>query len=322
MSSPALSPLHVVFGAGGPLGNTLSRLLAAQGHRVRAVNRRGEANLPIGIEVVRADATDPVSARAACEGASVVYHTANAPYTEWATTLPRIMNGLIDAAAHTGAKLVYADNLYGYGECDRALTEDMPLAATGPKGHTRADVARRLMKAHQAGKLRATIARASDFFGPEVLLSGVGERVFGNALRGKKVDLLGDIDQPHTLTFIEDFARALTILGERNEALGEVWHVPSASTITTREFVSILFAELNQNPGIQVAPSWLLAIVGLFNPMVREVRETLYQWEKPFIADASKFEHAFGRETTPMPSAIRATLAWYRQHQSTAPAAQ
>lgn len=304
--------LHVVFGAGGPLGNAVARQLAARGLRVRTVNRQGHANLPPNIELFRADATDPATARAACVGATVVYHTANAPYLEWTTALPAIMDGIIDAAGHADARLVYADNLYAYGPVDGPFVESLPATATGPKGRVRAQVAERLLSAHRQGIVRATIARGSDFFGPEVLVSSIGERVFGRAVQGRKAEMLGSLDQPHTFTFVEDFARALIRLGESDESGGEVWHVPSADPITSRQFLAILFTELNRPSRVQVTPSWLLKIIGRFNPLVYEVCETLYQWERPFVSDSSKYEEKFGCEVTPLPTAIRATLDWYQ----------
>ena len=174
-------------------------------------------------------------------GAAVIYHAASAPYDRWPELLPPLMRGVLGGAAATGARIVYADNLYAYGPVDGPLTEDLASRATGPNGRVRAALADELMEAHAAGTVRATIGRASDYFGPRGRQSTAGERLFVPALAGKPAQVLGDPDLPHTFTYLRDFARGLVTLGTHDEALGEVWHVPSAETLTTREFAGLVF---------------------------------------------------------------------------------
>ena len=173
-------------------------------------------------------------------------------------------------------------------------------------------LAARLLDAHRAGRLRATIGRASDFYGPRVRLSTVGERVFGALLRDKPAELLGNPDLPHTVTYIYDFAEGLVTLGERDEALGEVWHVPSAETLSLRQFVGLVAAKASRPARVQVAPSLIIRFLALFNPTLRAVAEQLYQSERPWVVDHAKFAAAFGAHPTPHPEAIARTLDWYR----------
>ncbi|MFV1859851.1 MAG: hypothetical protein ACC647_10965 [Anaerolineales bacterium] len=195
----------------------------------------------------------------------------------------------------------------------RPLKEDLPAAATGRKGRTRAQMAAKLIAMHADGKVRAAIGRGSDFYGPGVIESAVGERVFGFALAGKAASGLGNPDTQHTYTFIDDFAKGLVTLAERDEALGQVWHIPSADTVTMREFVNMVFEEIGAQPKLQVAPRWLVSVLGILNPTMRELKEVLYIVEEPFVVDHSKYEQAFGADTTPHRRAIRETLDWYRQ---------
>ena len=225
---------------------------------------------------------------------------------------------MLDGAAAAGAKLVSMENVYMYGSTGGAsITEDVPYAATTRKGRVRAQMAEQWQSAHRAGKVRATAGRASDFFGPRGRLSQMGERVFDRALAGKTAEVLGDPDQPHTFTYVPDIARGLVRLGERDEALGEAWHIPSAETRTTREFVRAVFehagtAQVGGGPKLRAMPNWLMPLIGLFNVPVRELREMRYEFEEPFVLDHSKFEKAFGQIATPLPEAIDATLEWYR----------
>ena len=253
-------------------------------------------------------------ARRACDGATVVYHCANPPYARWPELHPPLMRAIIEGASSAGAKVVFGDNLYAYGPVEGSLTEDLPHQARGPNGRTRARVADDLLAAHEDGRVRAAIGRGSDFFGPHAHQSTVGDRVFARAVADKPAQVLGDPDAPHTVTYLEDFARALVTLGEREEALGKVWHVPNAETVTTRQFVEMVFAELGRPPRLRPAPRWGLVLAGLFNPTVRAVREQLYQSEHPWLVDSARFEQTFGWRATPLQEAIRATAVWFREH--------
>lgn len=308
--------LHVVLGT-GPLGLAVARRLTARGDRVRAANRGGRADLPSGVEVVSANVVEAADATRACDGAAVVYHCANPPYAKWPELHPPLMDAIIEAAAAAGARLVFGDNLYAYGPVDGPLTEDQPYLARGPNGRTRARIAETLMLAHEAGRIEATIGRGSDFFGPHAHLSTVGDRVFARAIERKPAQLLGNPDVPHAVTYIEDFARALVTLGERDEALGQVWHVPSPETVTMRRFVQMVFEAASHPPRLRAAPRWGIALSALFNPTLRAVREQLYQSERPWVVNSSKFERAFGWSATPLHDAVAATVAWFRDQART-----
>jgi nucleoside-diphosphate-sugar epimerase len=221
---------------------------------------------------------------------------------------------VIEGAASAGAKLIAMENLYMYGPTDgRPLTEDLPYAPNTRKGSVRAMMSEELMEAHTSGRVRVAIGRASDYFGPRVLVSAAGEQVFGRAVEGKSAQLAGDPDQPHTYTYAPDVGRGLVILGEREEALGQAWHLPSPETVTTRRFVEMIFEEVGKPARVQAAPKILLRAIGLFNSGIRETIEMLYEFEEPFVVDYSKFEEAFGEQATPLRESIRGTVRWYRE---------
>jgi nucleoside-diphosphate-sugar epimerase len=219
---------------------------------------------------------------------------------------------VLEGAAGAGAKLIAMENLYMYGPTDgRPLTEDLPHAPNTRKGTVRARMSKQLMEAHTSGKVRVAIGRASDFFGPRVLVSAAGEQVFGRAVEGKSAQVAGDPDQPHT--YAPDIGKGLAILGEREEALGQAWHLPSPETLTTRKFVEMIFEEVGKPARIQAAPKILLRAMGLFNPGIRETIEMLDEFEEPFVVDHSKFEEAFGEQATPLRESIQRSLRWYRE---------
>ena len=202
-------------------------------------------------EWFEADATDSRSVQRACAGAAVVYHCAGASYHRWAELLPRMMDGIAGAARVAEAKLIYADNLYLYGKVAGPMNEDLPSNPNSRKGQVRAQLADRLLEAHARGALRAAIGRGSDFFGPNVLLSHAGNRLFPQALAGKPTDALGDPDKLHSFTFIDDFAAALVVLGEREEALGRAWHVPTSEPLSHRAFIERVYRLAGTEPKLR-----------------------------------------------------------------------
>jgi nucleoside-diphosphate-sugar epimerase len=273
---------------------------------------------PQGVELVAGDLSDPSQVRDLASEAAVVYQCAKPPYHKWPELFPALQAAVIAGLTGSRAKLVIGDNLYLYGDTGgRSLSEDTPPTARTRKGRTRADMAAAALEAHQAGRLRVAIGRASTFFGPWVRDSTMGERVFEPALNGKKAQLVGRLDQPHTLTYIEDFGRALVILGEREEADGQAWHVPNdRPEITQAEFVELIFEELGRPAKMSGMGKLVMAIGGLFIPEARESLEMMYEFERPLVVDSSRFERTFGLQATPLKEAIRATVTWYRAQAS------
>ncbi len=305
---------NVIFGS-GQLGLAIMDELVARGKPVTVVNRSGQLReaLPEGVTLRQTDLNDPAQIAAIAGDAVVVFQTAQPPYTQWPEQFPQLMESIIAGISQAQARLIVADNLYMYGPTNgRPLTEALPYAATGPKGRTRALLATMLLEAHQEGRIQVAIGRASDFYGPRVTDSTVGELLFAAALQGKPANMLGSPDLPHTYTYIRDFARALILLSEHEEAFGRAWHVPNAETISTRQFAGLIGQEIGRPIQIRVAPRLLLTVLGLFNPMLREMKEMLYEFEEPYIVDSSRFAETFGACPTPHEQAIKETVAWYR----------
>lgn len=306
---------HVIFGT-GPLGKAVMRELIEQGQSVTMVNRSGQADVPADVRVVKTDASNVDQTRSVCAGAQVVYHCLGAAYSTWAEVLPGMMSGVLAGATAAGARLVYADNVYAYGHVSGPITADLPETATTRKGSLRAHIAQMLREAHNRGDVQASIGRGSDFFGPGVLVSALGERVFPPALQGKAAMTVGNPDQPHTYTYINDFGKALVLLGQRDEAQGHTWLVPNPDTLTTRQVITMIFEQLNHPPRINSAGTLLFRAMGLFNPDMREMVEMMYEFEQPFVIDSSVYSQTFAHSATPLHEALRQTIEWYRTRET------
>lgn len=314
-----MAELHVVFGT-GPVGRAVMRELLARGKKVRVVNRSGAGSFPAAVELCAGDAADRRFAREVTSDATVVYQCAAPPYERWRELFPRLQAGVLEGAAVADAKLVVMENVYMYGSpYGKPLTERRPMTAMTRKGRVRAEMAQELLAAHAKGKVRVVIGRASDFFGPEATQSVMGARVFRRALRGQAVNVVGNLKVPHTYAYVPDIARGLVLLGQRDEALGEVWHLPGPETVTTAEFLGMVFAEAGHPPNIRRAGKATLRTVGFFNPEARELVEMMYQFDEPFVVEHGKFVDAFGDISTPLLEAIRATVDWYRSQEPEEP---
>jgi nucleoside-diphosphate-sugar epimerase len=295
------------------VGRAVLRSLLARGRTVRVASRSGVSDAPAGVTALAGDATDVAFTREACAGASVVYNCLNAPYNKWPEQFPPLQAGVLEGAAAAGAKLIVMENVYMYGPTGgRPLTEDLPYNATTRKGEARARMAEQLMEEHRAGKVRVAIGRASDFFGPGVTESSLGDRVFPQAIAGKPVQVIGDPSLSHSYTYMEDIGRGLVTLGERDEALGRAWHLPTPPAVSTQRIVEMIAEAAGSTPKVTRVPRLVLRGLGLVNPMVRELVEMLYEFEEPFIVDDSAFRATFGGEAAQLPQAIRETVAWYR----------
>jgi nucleoside-diphosphate-sugar epimerase len=303
--------LNVIIGS-GPVGLAVMDDLLAQEKPIRLVNRSGEADVPQAVSVIAADVSKPDEAVRVCQGAAVVYHCAAPAYTRWASLFPPLTKGILAGAKAAGARLVFADNLYAYGPVSQTLDENLPLNGIGPLTKTRQAMQTMLMDAHKAGEVEAVITKASDFYGPRATGTHMGDRVFPNVLKGKDASIIGDPDQPHSFTFIRDFARAMVILGESPKAAGQVYHVPEAETLTTREFVRRAAALAGQDVDVRGMGRGMVTFLGIFVPILRTLKEVMYQFEAPFVVDAHTFEEDFGQIATPLDEALRETLDWYR----------
>lgn len=304
--------LHVVLGAGGGVGSAMVRELAAQGKRVRGVTRSGKAAVPAGVEMVAGDISKLEDARRVCAGASVVYMCSNPAYNRWAQDFPPMLAGALAGTEAAGAKLVMADNLYVYAPTTQPLTEDLPWAPVTKKGAVRKAMDETLMAAHTSGKVRVVIGRASDYFGPQGINSSLGERFFAKLLAGKPVEWLASLDQPHALSYLGDFARGLATLGERDEALGQSWHVPAAEALTGRQFIAVAAKVAGIPPKMTAVSTLMLRAIGLFSPPLREIVEMRYEFAEPYLLDGSKFSRAFGFTPTPHHDALAETITWFR----------
>jgi nucleoside-diphosphate-sugar epimerase len=304
-----------VLGAAGGAGQAIVHELAARGHQVVAASRSAtQRSWPAGVTPSATDLNDPVALAAACDHAEVVVMAAQVPYPRWHTELEAMVDRAADAAATVGARLVMVDNLYAYGSPGTPLSETTPEAAATRKGRLRAAIGQRLLARHDAGELRVSIGRFADYYGPYDGNSLVNQLMIQPGVEGRRVRTFIADDQVHTFHYLPDVARGFATLVERPDADGRIWILPAAPAITQQELVGHLGAALGTPIRHSRVTPALLWLIGLVNAQLREAREVVPQFDRPYEVDASDFEATFGPiATTPHDEAVAATVAWARE---------
>jgi nucleoside-diphosphate-sugar epimerase len=293
--------MHVIVGA-GPVGRTLAGLLLERGEQVRVLTRSGSG--PAGAECVAVDAGDGERLAALAQGAQALYNCANPQYHRWPQDWPPIAAALRHAAEVSGAVLVTCSNLYVYGPVAGPLTEDLPLAATTVKGRVRARMWEDDLALHEAGRIRVTEARGSDYLGADSR-SMFTELVLPKVASGRTAWVPADVDAPHSFTTVLDMARTLAVLATDERAWGHAWHVPTNPPTTLRT-AATEYARLAGAPAPRLRRIPLAAVraAGLFDPLTREFVEMAYQFAAPFVLDSSRAEQTFGLAPTPLAEAL------------------
>ncbi|MBI1351027.1 MAG: NAD-dependent epimerase/dehydratase family protein [Actinomycetales bacterium] len=308
---PILAGTHLVVGA-GEVGSATATLLADSGADVVLVSRSGRGPIHPAIRRVAADASRASALLAAAPDAVVVYNCVNPVYTRWEQDWPPMAEAFLAYAERTGAVLAVVSNLYGYGPVDVPMTEDLPLAATGHKAAVRIAMWRDQLAAHQSGRIRMTEVRGSDYLCPGVQ-SMFGDRVMPRLLTGRGVQLIGDLDAPHTWTTPADVARTLITVAADPRGHGRAWHVPSNAPRSQRQVVADLAAAAGMTPPkVSAVPGAVLRALSVVQPMLRELRETDYQRTRPYVLDDSAARTTFGPAPTPWDEVIAGQVAAYQ----------
>jgi nucleoside-diphosphate-sugar epimerase len=307
-----MTRIHVVLGASGGAGNAIAGALHDAGHRVRAVNRTGTADVHTDVERVAADITTAAGSRRALQDADVVYMAAQPPYHRWPQEFPPMLARVIEAMPG-GAKLVMVDNLYAYGPGSSPMSAGTPERATDTKGRVRRGMTQTLLEAHRSGRIRVAIGRASDYFGPHADVSAITALAIEPVATGGTLRWTATLDAPHSVAYLPDIARAYVKLGTSELADGQVWVLPHAPAVTGRQFLDLVNGALPSPQKTGVISASMLRVAAPFHRISRETLGILYQWSQPFVVDDAQFRHTFGPfAVTPLDAAVRATVAAYR----------
>jgi len=287
--------MQTILGSGGIIANNLAKSLPLYTEKIRLVSRNPKA-VTGKEELISADLTSAEQVLKAVKESEVVYLTAGLEYNikVWSEQWPKLMQNVIIACKENNAKLVFFDNVYMYGKVVGPMTEETPFNPCSRKGEIRAKIATMILDELARGTLTALIARSADFYGPETYNSFLNMMVFENMKKGKSAQLMISKNLKHSFTYTPDAGKATALLGNTPSAYNQTWHLPTdMSVLTTQQIVEIAAKELNVKPKITVLPKLMIQLAGLFNPIIKESVEMLYQYDSEYIFDSGKFDKAF-----------------------------
>jgi nucleoside-diphosphate-sugar epimerase len=299
--------MQAILGAGGVIGDELAKNLTAYTERIRIVSRNPK-KVNDSDETFAADLTDPNQVSEAVKGSEVTYLAVGLKYEIkiWRELWPKIMSNTIAACKKHQSKLVFFDNVYMYGKVDGIMTEETPVNPCSKKGEIRAQIAEMLLSEVSSGNLNALIARAADFYGPNVQNSIPEGLIIQNFKKGKRAQVFCSDKFVHSYTFTPDAGKATAILGNTEKAFGQVWHLPTMKNpMTGKEFINAFAREFKTKPKYMVLKKWMIRIFGLFTPVIGELYEMLYQYDRDYIFDSSKFEKEFNFQPATYTDGIR-----------------
>lgn len=305
--------MQTILGAGGAIGNELASDLKKYTRDIRLVSRNPSKINPDD-ELFAADLSDSGDTLKAVEGSNVVYLTVGLPYKiqVWEELWPKIINNVTQACMAHGARLVFFDNVYMYDpDYMGHMTEQTPVNPVSKKGNIRAKILQMLLDRIEEGSLQALIARSADFYGPGIEGTSVlTETVLDNLSRGKKANWLGSADCRHSYTFVPDAGEATALLGNTEDAYNQTWHLPTAPDPPTgREWIEMIADAMEVEPRYRELPKWTVKLAGLLNGQMRELAEMMYQNDRDYIFDSSKFNKRFNYTPTPYIEGVRKIVA-------------
>ena len=288
--------MQTILGAGGNIGVALARLLPGYTDRVRLVSRHPKATNDLD-EVLAADLRNKSEVLAAVAGSDVVYLTVGLKYSAgvWKRYWPVIMENVLDACEFHRARLVFFDNVYMY-DCEALshMTEQTPIKPCSAKGQVRAQLVRMLTERVEQGRVEALVARSADFYGPGNTNSVLLETVYHNLKAAKTANWLASDQYVHSFTYTPDAAEATALLGNTPEVYNQVWHLPTSSErLNGREWVELIAQALGVKPSYRIVSHLMVRMIGLFVPIMAETREMMYQYDRDYFFDSSKFEDHF-----------------------------
>lgn len=301
--------MQTILGSGGAIGIELAKALRGYTDEIRLVSRNPE-KVNETDEVIAADLLNSSALGKAIQGSSIVYVTVGFPYNLkiWKQNWPRFTKGVIDACIEHRCKLVFFDNIYMYdADYLDGMAENTPINPPSKKGEIRAEISKMIMDKVAAGKLTALIARSADFYGPSIQnTSMLTEMVFKPLSSGKRANWMASLNFKHSFTYTPDAGKATALLGNSEKAYNQVWHLPTAANpYTGREWIEVIAKEMGIKPKFRVANSFIVRLLGLFIPVMREMPEMMYQYNRNYVFNSDKFNDHFDLKPTPYLTGIR-----------------
>ena len=302
---------QTILGAGGAIGIELAKVLPNYTEDIRLIARNPQ-KINSTDELITADLTNRDEVFRAVNGSQIVYVTIGFEYktSVWQKLWPPFIKNTIDACLEHKAKLVFFDNVYAIGgDYVKHITEESPISPVSKKGEVRAEVNRLLLDAIEKRKLEAIIARAPDFFSSVKDKSLLMNLVYDNMAKGKTSQWFCNANVVHSFGYGPDLARGTAMLGNGTDTYNQIWNLPTDSQkITGEEWIELFAEVMDADSNYQTLPGWGMLLIGLFVPILKEMYEMRYQYDRDYFFDSSKFNNHFNYTPTTNATAVKETV--------------
>lgn len=302
---------QTILGAGGAVGIELAKELTSYTTDIQLVGRNPK-KVNVSDQLHQADLTNRDQVFKAVEGSEVVYLMVGFDYNTklWQQMWPPLVKNVIDACIQHHAKLVFFDNVYAIGGDNvNHITENSPISPTSKKGEVRAAVDQLILDSIEKRNLNAIIARSADFFSGVKDKSILMNTVYDNLAKGKKAQWFCNAKVIHSVSYTPDLAKGTAILGNTKSAFNKIWNLPTdPQKITGEEWINLFATAMNASNKYQVLPGWGMKALGLFVPILNEMYEMRYQYDRDYYFDSSKFNKEFNFTPTTNAMAVKQTV--------------
>jgi nucleoside-diphosphate-sugar epimerase len=303
---------QTILGAGGSIAIELAKALLDYTSDIRLVSRNPE-KVNVTDTLFRADLTKKEDVYKAIEGSNITYVTIGFPYNikAWKQLwIPFIQNVIASCLEHN-SKLVFFDNVYAIGGNNvNQITENSPISPTSKKGEIRAEVDRLILESIDKRNLQAIIARSPDFFGGTANANSIViNLVYNNLLKRKKAQWFCNSKVVHSMGYVPDLAKGTALLGNTPEAFNQIWNLPTdPQRITGEEWIKLFASTMEMDKKHTVLPNWLVKSLGVFVPIMSELAEMNYQYDRDYYFDSTKFNDYFNFQPTPNAVAVKQAI--------------
>ncbi|WP_046376308.1 NAD(P)H-binding protein [Spirosoma radiotolerans] len=323
------APTTLVLGATGSIGYAVTENLLARHLPITIlVRNRAKAEALFGdqgtLTIIEGDVQDAGLLNRIAIGKDFIFHGINYPYDKWFGNMDEATRKVIDAAQQTHSTIIFPGNVYNFGLATEPIREDSLPNPCTRKGQLRVEIEAMLEQAARAGKCRILNVRLPDFWGPNVLNEGV-KPIFENALEGKALPWIVNADIPHQSVYTKDAAEITVRLllrawaGQPQTPTGsyEVWNYGGTTVSSMRAWFGQIGSVAGTSPKTRVYSRFLISVLGLFMPVMREVKEMLYLYENTVLLDDQKVLALFPDfQPTPMKQALAETLTWFARQRN------
>ena len=308
--------MQTILGAGGSISNELAKSLKYFTDNIRLVSRHPR-KVNETDQLFPADLTDRDQLFKAVGGSEIVYLTIGLEYSTkvWQKLWPPLMQNVINACIANNAKLVFFDNVYAIGgDFIKHITEESPIYPTSKKGEVRAQVDLLLLNMMKTGKIKAIIARSPDFYGTDINKSALMLLIYKNLASGKKAQWMFNAKVKHSYIYTPDAGKAMALLGNTPDAYNQIWNLPTdRKSLTAEQWVGLFAKEMGKKNNYKLIPGWMVRLLGVFIPFLKEFYEMRYQFDRNYFFDSIKFEKYFKYQPTKYETGVKELV----QHFST-----